>query len=119
MDVSPFATGFSPRAIVELSDGTLLLPQSEETLDPPQAFVVRSSDGGGTWGDVALVAQDEHVGFWEPACMALPCGKIIAMLRTHEAGDYYLYQCDSYDAYLDEARQNADVGLSRTHADVV
>ncbi len=98
VDVSPFATGFSPRAIVELSDGTLLLPQSEETLDPPQAFVVRSNDGGRTWGDVSLVAQDEHIGFWEPAYMALPSGKIIAMLRTHEAGGYYLYQCDSHDA---------------------
>jgi hypothetical protein len=97
IDISPFKMGFSPRAIVELPNGELLLPLSDETLEPVPDYVLRSKDGGKTWGDLAIMAKDERVGFYEPALLALPSGKVVAMLRTHEAGDYHLYQCDSYD----------------------
>ncbi len=97
VDLSPFQTGFSPRPIVELGDGALLLPQSEEALDPPQAFVVRSTDAGRTWGNATLVAKNDRVGFWEPALLVLSSGRIISMLRTHKAGDYHLHQSVSFD----------------------
>ncbi len=97
IDLSPFKSGFSPRAIVELSNGDLLLPLSDETLEPVPDYVLRSQDGGKTWGNLAMMAKDERVGFYEPALIALANGKVIAMLRTHEPGDYHLYQCTSYD----------------------
>ena len=97
LDLSPFKGGFSPRSIVELSNGDLLLPQSDETLEPVPDYLLRSKDGGKTWGDLVVMARDEKIGFYEPALLALPNGKVIAMLRTHEPGDYHLYQCVSLD----------------------
>jgi len=85
------------REIVELNDGTLLLPCYDETQEPSPAIVLKSKDGGKTWGEPSIIARDEVIGFYEPALLSLPSGKIIAMLRTHEPGGWHLYQCDSHD----------------------
>jgi hypothetical protein len=103
INISPFHSGCTLRPIVELSNGTLLLPCYDEWremmgLGPSISFVVKSKDGGKTWGEPSIIAEDNVIGFYEPALLALPDGKIIAMLRTHAPGDWHIYQCHSYDA---------------------
>ena len=62
---------------------------------PDRAFVVRSRDGGRTWGQPSAVAHDPHgrLIFGEPSLLRLPSGKLLCMMRT---GDY-LYQAFSTD----------------------
>lgn len=102
IDVSPhFQSGCTLLPIVELPNGTLLLPCYDEKcehkgIEPSKAFVIKSKDNGRTWGNISMIAEDEKIGFYEPALLALP-GKIIAMLRTHKSGGWYLYQSNSYD----------------------
>lgn len=97
VDVSPFNSGCTLRPILELTDGTLLLACYDETQEPCPSFVVRSEDGGKSWFGATTIAEDQVVQFYEPALIQTPNGKIIAMLRTHEEGDNFLYQCDSFD----------------------
>lgn len=102
IDVSPhFQSGCALRPIVELSNGTLLLPCYDvgcerKNIALAKAFVVKSKDNGRNWGNISLIAEDDKIGFYEPALLALP-DKIIAILRTHKPGGWYLHQSNSYD----------------------
>lgn len=102
IDVSPhFQSGCTLLPIVELSNGTLLLPCYDEKCEhkgiaPAKAFAIKSKDNGKSWGNISMIAEDDKIGFYEPALLALP-DKIIAMLRTHEPGGWYLHQSNSYD----------------------
>ena len=68
---------------VELEDGTVLLsgygsalPRDRKT--PTTSWVVRSRDGGKTWGEYAAVASR-----FDELCIArLPSGKLVAVLRA-------------------------------------
>lgn len=107
VNVSPFESGCQLRPIVELPQGTLLLPCYEEFLGPsasdPQgtrtwsAFVLRSRDRGRSWGEPSVIAAHgvHGLGYNEPALIHLASGKIVALLRTAPTG--WLYQSDSYD----------------------
>ncbi|MEW5977469.1 MAG: sialidase family protein [Acidobacteriota bacterium] len=103
VDVSPFRSGWQTRPVVELSNGTLLLPCYEEEYGPPpsgegmtfSAFLMRSKDRGLTWREPTLIAGHGEVGFNEPAIVSLPSGKLTALLRTAPVG--VLYQSDSED----------------------
>ena len=97
VDVSPYVSGYTLRSIAELEDGSLLLPCYDESQVPCPSFVVPSYDHGRTWRDARLLAVDETIGFFEPALLALPGGRVLAMLRTHAEGNYHLYQCHSDD----------------------
>ena len=97
VDVTPFQAGCTLRPILELRDGSLLLPCYDETQTPCPSFVVRSEDGGDSWSEATAIARDDVIQFYEPALLQAPSGKIIALLRTHAEGDSYLYQCDSHD----------------------
>jgi len=97
VDVSPFDCGCTLRPMVELPTRELLLACYDETRNPCPSFVVRSEDKGTTWGTATIVAEDEEIGFFEPAIHRLADGRIIALLRTHEPGGYFLYQCESED----------------------
>ena len=97
VDVAPFASGYTLRPITELEDGSLLLPCYDESQDPCPSFVVPSYDQGHTWTGACLIALDDRIGFFEPALLALPGGRVLALLRTHQEGDHHLYQCHSDD----------------------
>ena len=97
VDVSPFVSGYTLRSIAELADGTLLLPCYDESQVPCPAFIVPSHDQGRTWSGARLIAVDDRIGFFEPALLSLPGGRVLAMLRSHAEGDFHLYQCHSDD----------------------
>jgi len=89
-------------AVLELPDGTLLM--GLYGADPGsrvcRAYVTRSTDGGNTWGQSALIARDPDgkLSFEEPALALTRQGHLLAVLRCGEPGDYqYLYQAMSFD----------------------
>ena len=105
----PQAVGFGPLAYmshtgksgaVELADGSLLLSLNGHCAngESAQTFVVRSRDGGLTWGQPSTVADDpeQRIGFGEPPLLRLPSGKLLTLMRTR-VGDGYLYQAHSID----------------------
>jgi len=97
VDVAPFDSGCTLRPILDLADGAMLVACYDETRKPCPSFVVRSEDGGESWSGAIAIARDEVIQFYEPALIQAPSGKIVAMLRTHQEGDHFLHQCDSYD----------------------
>jgi len=92
--------------VLELPNGELLIPVYGRlpTDAIERAMVLRSRDGGKTWGDPSTIAYDPFglLGFYEPSLLYLPrSGKIVCMLRVHrrprEEYGYYLYQSESLD----------------------
>ena len=91
------------RRCIELRDGTLLAAcagnRQRDGVD--FSFALRSADKGASW-DFHPVAEDlngRH-GFNETEILELPDGRIIAMMRCHDAGESvgnYLYQSVSDD----------------------
>jgi hypothetical protein len=84
--------------MVELRDGTIILALYRGNRPDGRylSTIVRSRDGGRTWGDSSTIAE----GADETALLSLPSGKLIAMLRR--AGDpaapeSRLWQADSFD----------------------
>lgn len=102
VDSSPLPRAGTADAVLELPDGTLLMgiygahyPSRVCT-----SYVVRSTDGGQTWGNAGLIARDpeERISFEEPALALTPAGHLIAVLRAGEPRNYqYLYRAFSYD----------------------
>jgi hypothetical protein len=79
---------------LELPDGDILLPLS----DVPKyetVFVVRSSDGGRSWGKPIEAARLPGHYFEEPTILLLSNGKILIMLRDNKT--HYLHQTFSRD----------------------
>jgi len=93
----PDATDANPYGrIIELSDGTLLMNVYGATATTTQGctWVVRSYDGGKTWGDPSLIAER----FTETGLVSLPSGRIIAMMRGSLATlEDRVWQADSED----------------------
>lgn len=94
-DISPYRAAFPLRSGVELDDGSILIPCAEDMFDTMRAFIIRSEDGGHRFGDAVSLAEDKDIWFTEPALLLLPSGKLLALIRTHEEGEGYLYQCES------------------------
>ena len=85
MDFEPLR-GRSPYGkMVALADGTLLLPLYGDEIGasgearPNCSYILRSRDGGLTWGDPTLIAQ----AFNETGLALLPDGVLLGALRTH------------------------------------
>lgn len=111
VDTAPFPVAWSRGAIVELADGSLLLPLAGQRSDsyrdiqqPLASFVLRSLDRGNTWKFHATVAEDVNGtrDFDEPAMAALPNGRLLCMLRSHvsprrDPPGGYLYVTQSED----------------------
>jgi len=80
--------------VVELEDGTMLMQVNDlsrsvgQPRDWARVFCLRSTDGGVTWGEPALVAEgsDLTVHFLEPSLVRLRSGRLISMLRTRGEG---------------------------------
>jgi hypothetical protein len=71
----------------ELPDGTLVMPVhclSSVDRALPEIGLLRSRDGGRTWGDYSTIAYDpkDRISFVEPAVVRLRSGKWIAVTRT-------------------------------------
>lgn len=88
-------------AVLELTDGTLLLPVYGGNEDESaSAMVVRSTDGGESWEETNLIARDAAnlIHYQEPALVSLADGRIVCMMRTAGAGTgTFLYQSVSHD----------------------
>ena len=121
----PYVSGYSPRPLVEMPDGTLLQPlaaadpfyddhfdrlnmpgeplgndwgeNGEIIVGKSAAFVAISRTGGHTWTETHEIARDPDVSFYEPTLARLNSGRLICHLRTEKAGNYQLYQVTSDD----------------------
>ena len=93
VDTSPFSPAPCTGPIMALPDGTLMQPFEvhKEYLDPgpmmQKAGVVFSGDGGYTWGDARVVAQDPtgELYYWDQRHALLPDGTILAIFWTYNS----------------------------------
>ncbi|MFO1149451.1 MAG: sialidase family protein [Alsobacter sp.] len=79
---APYSGGYGMRGAVVLPDGEVLLPLS----DIPRyerIFLVRSRDGGRSWGPPSPVAAVPGCEFEEPAPLLLATGEILLLLREN------------------------------------
>ena len=101
-DSSPLPRAGTSDAVLELTDGTLLMGIYGADYGSPvcRAYAIRSCDGGDTWGQPALIARDpdSRISFEEPALTRTAEGYLLTVLRCGEPGDYqYLHQAVSHD----------------------
>ena len=86
-------------AILELRDGTLLFPAfGGRDGEVSVAFAVISRNGGETWEDIRMIAEDleERQGYMKPALIQLPDGRILCILESGNP-EGYLYISVSED----------------------
>ncbi len=78
---SPFASSHACSSpIIELHDGTLLLPTYGNSPGKKTAVAfIRSRDRGETWGDTTVVADDHN--HYEPAVIQLPDKSLLCTIR--------------------------------------
>jgi hypothetical protein len=80
IDTHPHPGGYGIRGAVRLRSGDLLLP----LCDIPNwrvVYVVRSTDGGHTWGPATVVGDVPGKLFEEPSLVVLQDGTLVMMLR--------------------------------------
>jgi sialidase-1 len=99
---APLPRAGTSDGVLQLPDGTCLMGiyGADYGSSVCRAYVLRSRDGGQTWGEPALIARDPtgRLSFEEPALARTPDGHLLAMLRCGEPGKYeYLYQARSED----------------------
>ncbi len=83
IDTAPFAGGYGMRGGL-VRDGEILLPLS----DVPhwqRVFLVRSADGGQTWGAPEPVADIANHEFEEPSLIGLADGSILMLIRENRS----------------------------------
>lgn len=81
-DLRPFDGGYGLRGGVFAANGDLLLPLT----DPPHyrsVFLIRSRDGGHSWGKPEPVAQAADRAFEEPSTVVLRDGSLLMLLREN------------------------------------
>ncbi len=94
IDTSPYVGGYTPRGVVQLSDGTVLMATADHPLNR-HAFAVHSDDGGRSWNRTVLIGRKGDEDFSEPAAAVLADDKVVVMVRNDDT--HYLHQCDSAD----------------------
>jgi len=111
VDTAPFSIAWTRGAVVELHDGSLLLPLAGQRSDsykdirePIASFLMRSRDRGKSWNYLGSMAEDLNGSrdYDEPAVVALKDGRLLAMLRSHvsprmDPPGGYLYMALSED----------------------
>ncbi len=94
--------GIEPDRVRELPDGTLLAGthfMRGDTQKLAQA-VLRSADGGRTWGGLALVASDAVHNFCEGCILSLRSGRLACIMRENNHNNYPSYLALSEDGGL-------------------
>jgi len=94
IDTSPFVGGYTPRGVVQLEDGTLLMC----TADHPRnrdAFAIHSRDGGQTWQKPILIGRKGDEDFSEPTALVLPGNRVVTLVRNDDT--FHLQQVESSD----------------------
>ena len=89
-DPAPMHYVFPSGQLIELDDGTLVVPwygyKTEQDLRDHHysSVVIRSHDGGRTWGDWSIIASDPDRtwSYCEPTLLARPDGVWINLMRT-------------------------------------
>lgn len=89
-DKSPLYFSFPSGQVIEVNDGTLVVPwyayhTEQDLLDHRySSVVVRSHDGGKTWGDWSVIGSDPNRiwSYCEPALLARPDGVRVVFMRT-------------------------------------
>ena len=90
------SAAFSPKGVIELSNGDLILALGSHDHDPTRAiFLVRSWDRGRSWRDPVEVAHTPELAFSEPSVSELRSGKLLLMSREEVTG--YIHQSESTD----------------------
>lgn len=91
--------GIEPDRIVELSDGTLLMGahMTFRANRKLAEFVMRSSDGGRTWKQMSIVAQDKVHHHCEGAIVVLKGGELACVMRDNNHNGYPSYVSFSGD----------------------
>lgn len=82
LDTAPFSGGYGLRGGTVTDRGDVILPLS----DVPhyrRVFLVRSGDGGRTWGRPVPVADADGREFEEPTTLALGNGRLLMLLREN------------------------------------
>lgn len=91
--------GIEPDRIIELDDGTLLMG-SHMTFRANRKianFVMRSTDGGKTWRDLRIIAQDKVHHHCEGGLLTLKGGRLACILRENNHNGYPSYVSFSND----------------------
>jgi hypothetical protein len=94
IDTAPFSGGYGMRSAAVLPGGEILLPLSDIP-NYRQVFVVRSRDGGRSWGKPLLAAAQPGSEFEEPSILRLASGRLLMLLRDN--GTRRLHQVTSDD----------------------
>jgi hypothetical protein len=92
--------GIEPDHVVELADGTLLCGthfMRARTQKLTEA-VLRSADGGRTWGEMAIIAGDAVHNYCEGAIVPLASGRLVCVMRENNHMNYPSYLAFSDDA---------------------
>jgi sialidase-1 len=96
VDIGGYRGAFSPKGVVELLDGDLLLVLGSHDYDPAAAtFVVRSKDRGASWEAPVEVARHADCVYSEPAAVALHDGTVLVFSREENRG--YIHLSRSHD----------------------
>jgi hypothetical protein len=93
IDTSPFRLAWTRGSIVEMPDGSLLLPlaglqaATHDTSEPIRSFVLRSIDAGQNWANHGTIAYDAggSTDFDEPAMISLGGQRLLCALRSHDS----------------------------------
>jgi hypothetical protein len=101
--IPPYANGVRGN-IVELEDGTILLPMYGSNDDPSRAVIAATKDRGKTWELRSVIARSDEILFHEPNLYRTESGKLVALLRTLKKTEAPnsgtrspLITCESYD----------------------
>ena len=84
--------------LIETTNGTMLMSifgslAGEDSNGVPGAGLLRSTDGGRSWGDLSVIASDPDREFTQPAVLSTGKDSLVAMVNSREL----LYRSESSD----------------------
>ena len=85
--------GIEPDRVRELTDGTLLMGThfTRAATQKTTEAVLRSTDGGKTWGGMAIIAGDRVHRYCEGAIIPLRSGRLACIMRENNHNNYPCY----------------------------
>ncbi len=91
--------GIEPDRVVELADGTLLVGTHfmRGATQKLAEAVLRSHDGGQSWGEMVIVASDGVHEYCEGGLLALRSGRLVCIMRENNHINYPSYLAFSED----------------------